>query len=53
MANLMVHWGGQMAGDKHVVDDIAPNPNAGVYEVVEVLDDTRLRIRPAARADGI
>lgn len=53
MANLMVHWGGQLAGDKNVVNDIEPNPNAGVYEVVEVLDDKRLRIRPAARADGI
>jgi len=28
----------------------APDPSAGVYEVVEVLDSNRLRVRPAARS---
>jgi phosphodiesterase/alkaline phosphatase D-like protein len=51
--NLHVHWGGQFAG-------VLPNqyrggpgdPNAGVYEIVSKIDRNRLRIRPAARANG-
>ena len=52
IATLMVHWGGQLAGDKTILDALEPNPNAGVYAVDERIDDTHLRIRPAARADG-
>jgi hypothetical protein len=51
ISNLHVHWGGQYAGvdeGKFPVGD--GDPNAGVYELVEVLDNTRLRIRPAASA---
>ena len=53
MANLHIHWGGQ-AG---VILDPEPDsstgdPNHGVYEVVEVIDKGRLRIRPAARVGG-
>jgi hypothetical protein len=46
---LHIHWGGQYAGV-----DVGRFPvgegdvNAGVYEIVEVLDSHRLRIRPAA-----
>ena len=49
--NLHVHWGGQYAGvDTGKFADREGDPNAGVYEVVQVLDKNRLRIRPAARA---
>ncbi len=48
-ANLHVHWGGQLAGEKRVPDGPG-DPNAGVYEIVNVLDKHRLRIRPAAKA---
>ena len=52
-ANLHVHWGGPNAGMMETEYDEEPgNPNSGVYEVVEVLDEHRLRIKPAARADG-
>ena len=50
-SNLHVHWGGQYAGvdaGRFPVGD--GDPNAGVYEIVEVLDAHRLRIRPAADA---
>lgn len=49
--NLHIHWGGQYAGvDGGRLSQSEPNPNAGVYEVVSVLDKNRLKIRPAARA---
>lgn len=53
-ANLHVHWGTPDAGvNDNRLDRLPPgNPNAGVYEIVEVLDRNRLRIRPAARATG-
>jgi len=52
--NLHVHWGAENAWmkDKEIDDSAGGDPNSGVYEVVEVLDDHRLRIRPAAKADG-
>jgi len=49
VSNLHVHWGGQYAGvdvGRFPVGD--GDANAGVYEIVEVLDSHRLRIRPAA-----
>ncbi len=52
-ANLMVHWGGPTAGvNDNALDLEDGDPNAGVYEVVEVLDKTHLRVRPAFKADG-
>lgn len=52
-ANLHVHWGTPTAGDPDfALDDKPGDPNAGVFEVVEVLDKNRLRIKPAAYADG-
>ena len=51
--NLHIHWGGQYAGvdeGRFPVGD--GDPNAGVYELVEVLDRNRLRIRPAAKQTG-
>ncbi len=50
-ANLHVHWGGIDAGsrgDKY--DDLKGDENAGVYEIVEILDKNRVRIKPHARA---
>ena len=54
MLNLHVHWGTPEAGvnDLRFDDDSLGDPNARVYEVVEVLDSHRLRIKPAAVADG-
>ena len=52
-SNLMVHWGKPTDGVQSSVLDAEPgDPNAGVYEIVEVIDDHRLRIEPAARANG-
>ncbi|MEK7404600.1 MAG: metallophosphoesterase family protein [Acidobacteriota bacterium] len=51
--NLHVHWGGPLAGVlPNEYDGKPSDPNAGVYEIVERLDRQRLRIRPAASADG-
>lgn len=49
--NLHVHWGGQLAGvDVGKGANLEGEPNAGIYEVVQVLDSKRLRIRPAPKA---
>jgi hypothetical protein len=50
VSNLHVHWGGQYAGvdeSRFPVGD--GDPNAGVYEAVEVIDRNRIKIRPAAK----
>ena len=54
IANLHVHWGKQSAGEDILALDAEPpgNPNAGVYEIREVLDAHRVRIHPAALADS-
>lgn len=53
-ANLHVHWGKPTAGEDDIRFDTEPpgNPNAGVFGIQEVLDAHRLRITPAAYADG-
>ena len=52
-ANLHVHWGGPNAGaEGQDVDETGGDPNAGVYDIVKVLDSHRLRISPPARTDG-
>ena len=52
-ANLHVHWGTPTAGVNDLaLDGVGGDPNAGVYDVIEVLDDHRLRIRPAAQQDS-
>jgi len=59
-STLHVHWGTPDWGamllgtnpDGTDPDDEGGVPNAKVYEVVEVLDANRLRISPAAVADG-
>lgn len=55
MGNLHVHWGGQLAGVRLLGEGLnqqGGDPNAGVYDVAQVLGPHRLRIRPAAKADG-
>lgn len=52
-ATLHVHWGenaGELWGT--VSETEGGDPNAGVYEIVEVLDDNRVRINPPAKANG-
>ena len=49
--NLHVHWGGQLAGvDVGRGVNLEGEPNAGIYEIVQVLDGKRLRIRPSPKA---
>ena len=53
MANLHVHWGGPDAGvNVGKLDRAGGDPNAGNYDIVQVLDGNRLRVRPAAKQDG-
>jgi alkaline phosphatase D len=52
VSNLHIHWGGQTAGVPPGRNERQGDPNAGVYDIVERLDDTRLRIRPAPPATG-
>lgn len=53
MANLHVHWGTPTDGVKDSDLDAQPgDPNSAVYEIVEVLGPTRLRVNPPAKADG-
>jgi len=50
---LHVHWDTKTAGvDDNALDDLPPgNPNAGVYDIVDIVDKTTLRINPPARTD--
>ena len=51
--NLHVHWGGPTAGvNDNDLDGVGGDPNAGVYRIVKVLDDHKLRIKPAPKANG-
>ncbi|MBI3463772.1 MAG: alkaline phosphatase D family protein [Planctomycetes bacterium] len=50
---LHVHWGGPTAGvNDNALDAIDGDPNAGVYQIVEVVGKDRLRIHPAPKQDG-
>lgn len=52
MANLHVHWGTETAGVMKVeLDKGEHDPNAAVYDILEVLGPHKLRIAPAAKAD--
>jgi len=52
-ANLHVHWGDAQSGvQERFYTGGEGDPNAGVYEVVEVLDNHRVRINPPARNTG-
>lgn len=56
---LTVLWGGPAAGVPQREIESMPagsdvgDPNANVYEVVEKIDAHRIRVRPAAVADGV
>ena len=51
--NLHVHWGTPTAGvNDNSLDGVGGDPNAGVYEIVEIIDAHRIRISPPADADG-
>lgn len=51
---LHIHWGGETAGvNDNALDGVGGDPNAGVYEIVEIIDDHRLRIQPVAKEDGV
>jgi phosphodiesterase/alkaline phosphatase D-like protein len=51
--NLHVHWGTPTAGvNVNALDGVGGDPNAGVYEIVEVLGPHRLKVAPPADADG-
>jgi hypothetical protein len=52
-ATLHVHWGEPTAGvNDNALDEVGGHPAAGVYEVLEVLDEHRLKISPAPAAGG-
>jgi len=51
--NLHVHWGTKTAGiNDNTLDGVGGDPNAGVYRIVQVIDDHHLQIEPAAKEDG-
>lgn len=51
--NLHIHWGGKTAGvNDNDLDGVGGDPNAGVYEVVEVLGPHRVKISPNAKQKG-
>ena len=53
LANLHVHWGTPTAGVPDAkLDAQKGDPNAAVYEIAKVISPTKLRIKPAAKADG-
>lgn len=53
LANLHVHWGTDTAGvPDSKLDALPGNPNAAVYEIVEVVGPKKLHIRPAAKANS-
>ena len=54
MANLHVHWGTESAGVVDMeLDSLPGDPNSAVYRIVEVLGPSKLKIAPAAQADGL
>ena len=52
-ATLHVHWGGKTAGvNENALDGVGGDKNAGVYEIVKVIGPNKVKIRPAAKANG-
>lgn len=52
-ANLHVHWGTETAGVKDAaLDSETGDPNSAVYEILEVVSPTEIRVSPAAKATG-
>jgi len=54
IANLHIHWGGQMAGipPGRRADAGPGNPNSGVYGIVRILDKNRVQITPEVAQPG-
>ena len=53
-ASLTVHWGEPDAGvNIKELDSRGGDPNAGVYAVERVIDNTSLELRPVPRADSV
>jgi len=53
MNNLHIHWGGETAGvNDNALDEVGGEPNAGVYEIVKVLDAHRIQVSPATPEAG-
>ena len=53
LSTLHIHWGESTAGvNSNALDEVGGHPASGVYEIVEVLDDHRLRIHPKPKASG-
>jgi len=51
--NLHVHWGTRTAGvNDNALDGVGGDPNAGVYRIEKVIDEHRIKVFPAAKADG-
>lgn len=51
--NLHVHWGGESAGvNDNALDAEEGDPNAGVYDIVEIVDATHLKVNPPFTATG-
>ena len=52
-ATLTVHWGEPDAGvNLKELDTVRGDPNAGVYRIEQVLDDTSIKIHPVPDSDG-
>jgi phosphodiesterase/alkaline phosphatase D-like protein len=52
-SNLHVHWGTATSGvNDNALDGVGGEPNAGVYEIVKIMDRSHLQIRPEARKSG-
>jgi alkaline phosphatase D len=51
-SNLHIHWGGQRAGVPPGRNAPPGNPNAGVYEIDQVLDAHRIRVKPGFPQSG-
>ncbi len=53
ISNLHVHWGEPTAGvNDNALDEVGGHPSAGVYEIVEIVDDQRLKINPPPASSG-
>ena len=50
--NLHVHWGGQNAGVPPGKNAPAGDANAGVYEIADVIDQHRIRVKPTFTQAG-
>ncbi|MCP4175465.1 MAG: alkaline phosphatase [Fuerstiella sp.] len=53
MSNLHVHWGGRRFGQKlRPADEYPGLPNAGVYDIADLVGPHQLRVSPLAETDA-